>query len=207
LLGLEGDREADGFEPVGDARAYFEPQVALAVRAVGVPEASQAEPYLVDLLCGFAVSTETPAPESLPLADLLRRAAESVGPERERRMRRLGDVALWLSGFLPDCFERRGLSEAYVARMGGGAYSWLGEAAHRCGEPSRAKLFHDLSARFRDFARVLDEVRELTAMCTDGAVVRLYERWRATGSPALLRRLVRRGVTPATPTPVRGTLN
>lgn len=199
--------EVGGVEPVEDARVYFGAQVATAMRSIGVESAAPAEPYLVELLCGFAVSTETPTPESVALADLLRSATEGIGEERERRMRRLGDVALFLSGFLPDSFDRRGLSEAYVTRMGGGAYFWLGETAQVGGQTSRARLFHELAVRFRDFARVLDEVRERTAMCTDAAVLRLYERWRSTGSPELLRRLLRRGVSPERPVPGRTSLN
>ena len=60
--------------------------------------------------------------------------------------------------------------------------------------------FVELGERFHELARVLDEVRERTALCTDAAVVRLYERFRESGSPALLRRLHRRGLHPqATP--------
>lgn len=186
---------------------YFGAQVAEAMRVVGVETAAPAEPYLVELLCGFAVSSETPTPESLTLVELLRSATECVDAERERHMRRLGDVSLFLSGFLPDSFDRRGLSQAYVAQMGGRAYLWLGETAQVGRQASRARLFHELAVRFRDFARVLDEVRERTAMCTDGAVLLLYERWRRTGSPELLRRLLRRGVTPERPASGGASLN
>ena len=56
--------------------------------------------------------------------------------------------------------------------------------------------FVELANRFGAFARVLDEVREQTAMCTDGEILRIYERWSTTRSPELFRRLNRRGVGP-----------
>ena len=52
------------------------------------------------------------------------------------------------------------------------------------------------STRMVSIARVLDEVRERTSLCTDAAIVRLYERFNESGSPALLKRLHRRGVHP-----------
>jgi len=58
----------------------------------------------------------------------------------------------------------------------------------------------ELAGRFEDFSRVLDEVREQTAMCTDGELVRIYERWCTTRSPELFRRLNRRGVGAVAPT-------
>jgi hypothetical protein len=48
-------------------------------------------------------------------------------------------------------------------------------------------------------------VRERTALYTDGEILRLYERWCRSGSPAIESRLRRRGVAPQRPR--RGRLN
>jgi hypothetical protein len=109
-------------------------------------------------------------------------------------MRDLGDVALFICGFFPDSFDRRGLTRTYVVGMGGRAYLVLGEAERR--RSSMSEVFAELAGRFHDMARVLDEVRERTALRTDGAMLRLYERWQRSGSPALADRLRRRGVHP-----------
>jgi hypothetical protein len=151
----------------------------------------------VDLLSDFAVSERLQV-LSEPLALLLQRALHASGPERFSRMRELADVALFVCGFFPDSFDRRGLSRGYVVSMGGRAYLVLGRAEVEAmrDQRARAEVFSELGGRFQDMARVLDEVRERTAMCTESELVRLYERWSRSGSPALADRLRRQGVHP-----------
>ncbi len=180
-------------EHCADVRTFFVEQVTEAMRELRVETGEPTQRYLVNLLSGFSVSNRIQA-LSEPLFALFRRALESTGPERLARMRELGDVALFICGFFPDSFDRRGLSRAYVVELGGHAYLVLGQAEKRHG--GHAEVFVELGGRFHDMARVLDEVRERTALCTDGEVVRLYERWSESGSPALARRLQRRGVQP-----------
>jgi hypothetical protein len=162
---------------------------------LGVETAAETRGYLVDLLSDFAVSQRLRVLGE-PLAMLLQQAQQATGPERFSRMRELGDVALFICGFFPDSFDRRGLSRGYVVSMGGRAYLVLGrtEVQATSDQPRRPEVFVELGGRFDDMARVLDEVRERTAMCTEGEVVRLYERWVRSGSPALANRLQRRGV-------------
>jgi hypothetical protein len=180
-------------ERCADVRAFFVEQVAEAMRDLRVETAEETQGYLVNLLSGFSVSERIQS-LSEPLVGLLRRALEATGAERLDRLRELGDVALFICGFFPDSFDRRGLTRTYVVEMGGRAYLGLGQAARSRG--GRPDVFVELGGRFHDMARVLDEVRERTALCTGGEMVRLYERWCATGSPELARRLVRRGVQP-----------
>ena len=180
-------------EHCNDVRTFFVEQVTEAMRDLRVETAAETQGYLVDLLSGFSVSDKIQT-LSEPLVALLQRALKASGTERLSRMRDLGDVALFICGFFPDSFDRRGLSRTYVVGMGGRAYLVLGEAERR--RSAMSEVFAELAGRFHDMARVLDEVRERTALCTDGAMVRLYERWHRSGSPALADRLRRRGVHP-----------
>lgn len=165
-----------------------------------VETAAATERYLVDLLTSFSVSERI---QQLfePLVTQLAKARNASGPERANRMRDLGDTSLFVCGFFPDSFERRGLDRGYVVAMGGHAYLVVGEATKRWGDAAGpnyrdGSVFVELAARFHELARVLDEVRERTSLCTDAEVVRLYERFRQSGSPEVLRRLHRRGVHP-----------
>jgi hypothetical protein len=185
----------DEFEACSDVRTFFVELVTEAMRDLRVETRAGTQGYLANLLSGFAVSSRAPA-LSEPLARLLQKAVNASGPERLARLRDLGDVALFICGFFPDSFDRRGLSRTYVVEMGGRAYLVVGNSAR---EPSRSEVFAELGGRFDDMARVLDEVRERTAMCTDGEIVRLYERWCRSGSPAIAKRLRRRGVAPQRP--------
>ncbi|HKU41323.1 MAG TPA: hypothetical protein VJR89_24335 [Polyangiales bacterium] len=134
-----------------------------------------------------------------PFVELLERALAVSGAERLYRMRNLGDAALFVSGFLSDSCDRRGVTQPYVYAIGARAYGEVGRAGRTAppsDRPDQSQVFVELADRFGAFARVLDEVREQTAMCTDGELLRIYERWTATRSPQLFQRLHRRGVGP-----------
>lgn len=170
------------------------------MKSLDVRTAEATELYLVDLLAGFAADTR--AEEiSTPFVEQLGKALAVSGPERANRMRSLGDAALFVSGFWVDSFSARGVTQSYVMAIGTRAYGEVSRA-HSAILPDAASepaVFVELAGRFEAFSRVLDEVREQTAMCTDGELVRIYERWCATRSPALFRRLNRRGVSTVTP--------
>jgi hypothetical protein len=179
-----------GIEPVVSVREYFGEHVARALRDLRLQTAPATEGYLVGLLSGYAVSEQVQA-LAQPLVALLQRALGAHGLTRQARLRELGDSALFLSGFFPESFERRGVDAGYAATMGGRAYLLAG-SDDRDGD--RRAVLSELARRFVEFARVLDEVRERTEFSTDAAVLQLYERWLRSGSPAVARRLARRGV-------------
>ena len=180
-----------------DVRLFFREQVAQALEAAQVSTERETEFYLVNLLAGFAVPPAGTT-VSRPLAHLLMHAQQAAGVERAYRLRHLGDVALFVSGFFAESFERRGLSSGYVCDMGGSAYRAVGEAARAARAELRvgAVVFLELSQRFEEFVRVLDEVRELTAMRTEGDLLQLYEQYRRSESPEIWRRLSERAAVP-----------
>lgn len=193
----------DGIQPFSNVRTFFVEHVTEAMRDLRVETRAETQGYLVNLLSAMSVSSTAQA-LSEPLALLLRRALDASGPERLARLRELGDAALFICGFFPDSFDRRGLSRTYVVEMGGRAYLVVAEAAQNQGP---AEVFVELGGRFHDMARVLDEVRERTALCTDREIVKLYERWTRSRSPMLESRLRRRGVNPERPRKRPGSLN
>jgi hypothetical protein len=189
-----------GVETCGDVRVFFREQVTEALRSLDVRTELATEHYLVNLLAGFAAADRINE-MCTPFVELLGKALSVSGPERANRMRSLGDAALFVSGFLADSFSRRGVSQPYVIAIGARAYGEVSRV--RAAVPADAGpdpgVFVELADRFEAFSRVLDEVREQTAMCTDGELVRIYERWCSTRSPELFRRLHRRGVGPLKP--------
>jgi hypothetical protein len=189
-----------GVEACVDVRVFFREKITEALRSLEVRTADATEHYLANLLAGFAVADRIHE-MCTPFVELLAQAAAVSGVERVNRMRSLGDSALFVSGFLPDSFDRRGITQPYVTAIGSRAYGEVGRVRPTIasdGGPD-SEVFVELAERFDAFARVLDEVREQTAMCTDGELVRLYERWCTTRSPQLFRRLHRRGVGPLKP--------
>lgn len=170
---------------------------ALARQRVEVEDAT--EFYLVNLLTDYATR---PPREALdrPLVHLLAEAVDTDDTaERFRRFRDLGDRALYACGFFIDHLEWRGISRDYVVCMGGRGYEEAAGLSGRAwGTPGSAfhEVYPELADGFDTFARVLDEVRETTALRTPQDIVRLYERWRRTRSPVLASRLHAEGVFP-----------
>ena len=180
-----------------DVRGYFQERLVTALERHRVRPLARTEVYLVNLLGEFAVTRD----EELlarPLVELLAHAMEAEGIERLRRFRDMGDAALYVLGFFSDHLERRGIAHGYVASMGGRAYQAAESMAQRAraSDGGMAEVFGELADRFEEFARVLEEVRESTALRTPQEIVKLYEKWRRTGSPTLAKRLEQEGVFP-----------
>ena len=115
--------------------------------------------------------------------------------ERPRRLRETGDTALFLSGFFGDALVGKVGDLRYYRTLGGNAYARLGRERTWIG----ADVFSELAARFHELADVLSEVSEATRLTDSRSVVRLYERWRQTGSRRAARLLEQRGITPVDP--------
>lgn len=169
-----------------EVRGFFHEKLLQALESLHVATARDTEQYLVDLLATFAAAGRIQELQT-PFVDLLTDAYEVRGAERAVRLQGIGDSALFVSGYLADSMDRRGLSFPYCEAVGRRAYAEAGNALG-------GVALVDLAQRFSAFVRVLDEVREQTTHRTDGELVQVYERWRASGSPELFRRLSRCGV-------------
>jgi hypothetical protein len=138
-------------------------------------------------------------PRLRPLALMLAEAAGAAsGEERRRALQRLGDVSLFVAGFLSHGFARRLVDVDYHIAMGGRAYSTLADS---CGPGARGRalagVFAELAVKFQRLVDALNDVSEMSWRQSDRDVLRLYEVWLRTGSPrahALLKEL---GVSPA----------
>jgi len=188
-----------------DMMVFFHERMAAALSRKRLRLADATEFYLVNLLTGFA---RLPAEHSIGEPFVERMADALAAPtdqERYRRFRDLGDHALYVCGFFSEHLAHRGVSRNYVVAMGGRAYVAAAELAGRASGSGLARVYPELAAHFDPLAHVLDEVRETTSLRTPQDIIRLYERWRATGSALLAERLEREGVFPQV-TPPRGRL-
>lgn len=185
-------------ELFGDARAWFYERLTGCMASRGV----KAEPgtvfYLVELLANLGTTSRHD--RGRPLALLLADASGATGAERLRRFRELGDEALYVGGFFADHLEHRGVSADYVNRLGASAYETASRLATRSAtEATRADVYRELASLFSPLTKVLDDVRESTALRTPQDIVRLYDKFRRTGSPRIAERLGAEGLYPTTP--------
>ncbi|MFW6067639.1 MAG: hypothetical protein ACOC97_04815 [Myxococcota bacterium] len=184
-------------QPIEQLSGFFHERLRAAIERRRLQIGGTLQIYVVDLLERYA-ATE-PDRAMRPLVEHLSEALEApTALDRLRRYREMGDSALCVCGLFHEHLTARGISRRYVVTMGGHAYHHAGRLAGGPGAGTRgtAGVFDELAQRFDEIARVLDDVREETALRTPQDVVRLYERWRRTHSPVLAERLRRAGVYP-----------
>ena len=177
------------------AHEWFREMVAdaLSHRRLAVQEVT--EFYLVNLLAGFLererlfVKEPDGTVRAEPLALILLRALQGDRRTRAAGLRRLGDTALFVSGFFGDSLARTNVDVDYYIAMGERAYGSLAET-----ERGQDDLFGELASRFVDFVDLFAEIAELSELRSNRGLLRLYERFLATRDARVAERLRERGV-------------
>ncbi len=184
-----------------DIRAYFHDEVdsVLSKQAVKIDDAT--EVYLVNLLATFTHARELfeETDDGLQLRPLALHYADAINApgvaERTAALRKLGDIALFISGLFADSLNRKLVDVDYYIAMGGTAYSYV----HDISPISKTGLFAELAEKFAALVDVLNEVSERSNLQSNTNVLRLYEVWLKTGSNRAYDKLQRLGLNP-TPT-------
>jgi len=187
---------------VSDVREFFREALATALEQQRLTVKDHTEHYVVNLLAMFA-RTEAlfePGPDGAqlkPLALLFAEALESRDDgHRFRLLQRLGDVALFVSGFLSHGFPRRLVDIDYHIAMGGRAYGALAQSAPRGPRRVLATVFAELEDKFQPLVDALNDISDGAATHSQRDVLRLYELWHRTGSRRAHRLLMRLGIQP-----------
>ena len=177
-----------------DLRDYFRREVSRAIDTLKVECNEVTTFYLVNLLADFADSDELyEDAEDRPLALIYAKAMEAGPTERFRILKKLGDFALYISGYFSDSLAGKAVDVDYYIAMGSNAYGTASSILRT--QPKGdvfGPVFNDLSGKFPSFVDVLAEISDSTANATDRDIMRLYELWEKTKSPRcanLLRRM------------------
>jgi hypothetical protein len=127
------------------------------------------------------------------------RSQQVPAEERVRLLRRLGDMALCISGFFADSLNRKVVDQDYYIQMGGAAYGTLAATFDKKGNGADVfvELYDELARKFSSLVEVLNEVSEGVSG-RDQSMLRIYDRWLKTGSDRMHRMLIERGVLPNT---------
>jgi len=131
-----------------------------------------------------------------PLAVLYCHAA-TAQDDRLRRdhLRKLGDLALFVSGWFARSLERRPVGVRYYIQMGETAYDCLSES-YGTGERDRvfARIFQDLATNFSELRDVISEIPMSVDTSSDSNLLELYELWQRSGSTRAAERLREEGI-------------
>lgn len=188
---------------VNPTRFFHERVVeAQARQNVRLPE--NVEFYVVNLLCEFLRQGNTATgQEGDCLALILKKALESERGEQVLLYKRLGDTALYFSGFFQEYFNTKCFDVGYYKTMGENAYGQLANIMRKktSYEATMSDVYRDLAKSFGQTVDVLMDVSEHTqSQGQGGAAARgtlsVYDAWLSTASEKLEKELIRRGIHP-----------
>ena len=106
-------------------------------------------------------------------------------------MKKLGDTALYVSGFFGDSFKRKIIDIDYYVEIGGCAYGSLAVS-----DPSHvySPTFGELSSRFMEYVDVLTYISQKSFVQNNEDLLRLYGRYLMTGSKLAEEQLEENGM-------------
>lgn len=172
-------------------------QKAIAERAIKASEMT--EFYLVNLLAelqSLESLYERLGPDSIerPMSIQLLEAQSGDLRSRIRALKKLGDTALVVSGFFSEGLGSELVDQSYYITIGGSAY---GSLAYIVGETELfAETYSELAVKFAAFADVLTIVAPWNKAVSNSDLIKIYERWLATGDEYLETVLAEKGIAP-----------
>jgi len=178
---------------------YFREGLNEAARHQRIELDDPTREYLVQLLTSFSgrsalLTDDLDDLMNEPIGMQVLKAMQAPPTKRFQTLKQLGDYSLYMTGFFSDSITRTLNDEKYFIDLGQGAYRGAASSLSRGGEenPFR-RLLNDLGERFVHFVDLLNDVSE-RCFNREQDVMRLYDRFTATGSPRVAARLAQMGV-------------
>jgi len=184
---------SDSLTPADNLFDYFHSKVADAHAHASLELSDDTVLYLSRLLTEQARSDRPTLPERT-LAELYGRAAHAPPSEQVSAYRELGDRSLYLLGCFGESLKGRIVGPGYYKDMGAAAYWRVDRVLERWFTSAFGPVFRELALCFEDCVELLDRVRDQHDEDHPDTLLRLFQRWRETGSSDLARRLRARGV-------------
>lgn len=185
---------------VKEATDFFKARITEALDNQKVAIHPNTEFYLVDLLTRFISSDnlftvdENGARRQEVLALLFGAAMSSPSAgEKQRGLRRLGDVSLYTAGFFQDSLARKIVDVDYYIGMGRNAYGSLAADGR---DALFQTVFSELARQFHRFVDVLGEVSAADGAKDSKDILRQYDLWLKTRSERAEKKLKQAGIIP-----------
>lgn len=182
-----------------DVREYFHGAVRSALQNQQFDVTDETAVYLGNLLTSFVNTSRLfdHTPDGVMIRPLTAHYQEALeartAGDRTLALRRLGDIALFISGLYANSLSRSLVDIDYYIAMGGNAYSYLSDN-HRPANPVLQQVFAELAQKFPSLLDILSEVSESSRGGQENDILRLYEIWMKSGSPRAAARLKQAGV-------------
>ena len=199
-----GDRSRHGrVMPVHNLQDYFRTSIDDVIAEQGVDVDPHATHYVVNMMTLFSRSDQFYQNDGetygiKPLALMLADAADAPSTEqRNRTLQRIGDVALFISGFFVESLANKAVDIDYYMTMGESAYGSLSEEVRGTFRGNAfADVYRELASKFQILIDVLHGVRASARAESDVNLLRTYEIWLKTGSRRAEKLLRQQGIVP-----------
>jgi hypothetical protein len=189
--------------PVHNLCDYFRESIDTVIAEQGVSLDPHATHYVVNMMTLFSRSEQLYEDDGeiygiKPLALMLADATDAPSPEhRNHLLQRIGDVALFISGFFVESLANKAVDIDYYIHMGENAYGSLSQETRGTFRGNAfADIYRELAIKFQILTDVLHEVLDRAHGHSDLNVLRTYEIWRKTGSRRAAQILRAQGVVP-----------
>jgi hypothetical protein len=197
---------------VGRTDIYFSQAIENTARQQGLNASDYAKAYVAGMMADFSHKERlfTPATDTTQqerddasidsLTQLILEARATRGGARDK-LKRAGDLALFLTGFFHEWYNRKNApSRKYHQDLGAMAYHRLSRISKGAvAEPlvllSVKDVYEELSDSFTRFAEVLCEISDRSHLLDDRGILRLYDRWLNSGNAYQARILREKGLT------------
>ena len=193
----------DRVVPVANLQDYFRTSIDTVISDQGVDVNADATHYVVNLLTLFSRSEELYEDDGenvglKPLALMLADAVDASSVEqRNQTLQRIGDVALFVSGFFADSLADHSVDLDYYIYMGGSAYGSLSEEVRNTFRGRAfADTYRELAAKFQVLVDVLNDMRDRERREHNVDLLRMYNVWHKTGSKRAESLLRKNGIVP-----------
>ncbi len=188
---------------VHNLQDYFRTSIDDVVARQQVDLDPHAAHYVVNMLTLFSRSDDLYEDDGetyglRPLALMLADAASAESIEhRNQLLQRIGDVALFVTGFFADGLASKAVDVDYYVHMGGNAYGSLSDEVRGTFRGNAfAGVYRELAVKFQVLVDVLNEISEGSK--GDADLMRTYKVWLRTGSRRAEALLRKNGVVPLT---------
>jgi len=181
---------------------YFRSSIDEVLSRQRVDVDPHAAHYVVNLLTMYSRSDELYEDDGecygiRPLALMMVDAIEAETVEqRSTILQRIGDVALFVSGFFADSLATKSVDIDYYIHMGGNAYGSLSDEVRGTFRGNAfSSIYSELASKFQILVDVLNEIKEGPGQ-KDANLLRTYDVWLKTGSRRAMEILRQNGVVP-----------
>ena len=185
---------------------YFKEALRSAAKNQQTELSPFATQYLSRLLLGFTQSqnyflnnssSPTQKLDFPRLALIWLKSIEQNNFDKLISLQKLGDTALFTSGFLSGYIQKTLVDRDYYSAMGSTAYQQVGNFQEKMARDEKnLNVFFELAGNFKKFVSIFEEIAHRSWTQNNSDLLKLYQKWQDRPTEHFYRLLQQAGVDP-----------